>query len=56
MQIELNKRSHHINQRFHGLRTDYNDADFYTKPLPTPLYEQLRRDLEANDSSINWGS
>ncbi len=53
MQIELNKRSRHINQRFHWLRNNYKEADFFTERLPTPIYEQTRRDFEANESSIN---
>jgi hypothetical protein len=51
MQIELNKRSRHINQRFHGLRNNYNEADFFTKQLPTPLYEQTRRNFQTSESS-----
>jgi len=36
--------------RFHALR---HEADFLTKQLPTPLYEQARRDLDANESYSN---
>jgi hypothetical protein len=50
MQIELNNRSRHINIRFHALR---HEADFFTKQLPTPLYERARRDLDANESYSN---
>jgi hypothetical protein len=53
MQSERNKSSRHINQRFHVLRNNYNEADFVTKQLPMPLYEQARRDLDANESSSN---
>jgi hypothetical protein len=48
--------SRHINKRFHSLRNNYNEADFFTKQLPTPLYEQARRDLNANESSSNQSS
>jgi hypothetical protein len=51
MPIELNKRSCRTNQRFHWLRNNYDEADFFTKQLPTPLYEQTRRNLEASESS-----
>jgi hypothetical protein len=47
MQIEHNKRSRHSNQRFHTLRNNYNEADFFTKQLPTPRYEQLRRNIQT---------
>ncbi len=41
-------KARHINIRFHALR---HEADFFfTKQLPTPLYEQARRDLDANES------
>jgi hypothetical protein len=53
MQSELNKGSHHVNKRFHWLRNNYNETDFFTKQLPTPIYEQARRDLKANESSSN---
>ncbi len=46
MQSERNESSRHINQRFHWLRNNYDKADFFTKQLPTPLYEQARRDLD----------
>ncbi len=52
MQIELKKRSRHINQRFHWLRNNCNEAEFFIKQLPTPLYDQTRRDSEANESCI----
>ncbi len=51
MQIELNKRSRRTNQRLHWLHNNYNEADFFTKQLPTPLYQQTRRNLEASESS-----
>jgi hypothetical protein len=53
MQSERNKSSWHINQRFHGLRNNYHEADFFTQQLPTPLYEQARRDLDATESFSN---
>ena len=53
MQIELSNHSRHINQRFHWLRNKFNEADFFTKQLPTPLYERARRDLDANESYSN---
>jgi hypothetical protein len=59
MPSERKKSCRHMNQRFHWLRNNYNynEADFFTKQLPTPLlYEQARRDLEANESSCNWSS
>jgi hypothetical protein len=53
MQSERNKSSRHINLRFHALRNNYNEADFFTKQPPTPLHEQARRDLDANESFSN---
>ena len=54
VQSEHNKSSRHINIRFHALRTKADfEADFLTKPLPTPLYEQLRRDIYANENYSN---
>jgi hypothetical protein len=54
VQSELNKSSRHINIRFHALRSKAElEADFLTKPLPTPLYEQLRRDMDANENYSN---
>ena len=50
VQSERNESSRHINIRFHALR---HEADFSTKQLPTPLYEQARRDLDANESYSN---
>ncbi len=50
VQSERNESSRHITIRFHALR---HEADFFTKPLPTPLYEQARRDLDANESYSN---
>ena len=50
VQSEHDKSSRHINLRFHALR---HEADFFTKQLPTPLYEQARRDLDANESYSN---
>ncbi len=47
---ERNESSRHINIRFHVLR---HEADFFTKQLPTPLYEQARCDLDANQSYSN---
>ncbi len=53
-QSEQNKSSRHINIRFYALRTKADfEADFLTKPLPTPLYEQLRRDMDANENYSN---
>jgi hypothetical protein len=54
VQSEHNKSSRHINKRFHALRheADY-EADFLTKQLPTPLYEQARRALDENESYSN---
>jgi hypothetical protein len=53
-QSELNESSHHINIRFHALCTEADfEADFLAKPLPTPLYEQLRRDMNANENYSN---
>jgi hypothetical protein len=51
---ELNKSSRHINTRFHALRSKADfEADFLNKTLPTPLYEQLRRDMDANKNYSN---
>ena len=50
VQSERNESSRHINIRFHAL---HHEADFFTKQLPTPLYEQARRDLDANESYSN---
>ena len=50
VQSERNESSRHINIRFHALR---HEADFFTTQLPTPLYEQARRDLDANESYSN---
>jgi hypothetical protein len=50
VQSEHNKSSRHITKRFHALR---HEADFLIKQLPTPLYEQACRDLEANESYSN---
>ncbi len=54
VQSELDKSSRHINTRFHALRfkADF-EADFLNKPLPTTLYEQLRRDMDANENYSN---
>jgi hypothetical protein len=52
VQSERNKRSRHINIRFHALRHEA-EVDFFTKQLPTPLYERARRDLDANKSYSN---
>ncbi len=53
-QSKLNESSRHINTRFHALRSKADfEADFFTKPLPTPLYKQLRRDMDANENYIN---
>jgi hypothetical protein len=51
MQIEHNQRSRHSNQRAHTLRNNYNEADFFTNQLPTPLYKQLRRNIQTSESS-----
>ncbi len=50
VQNERNESSRHVNIRFHAFR---HEADFFTKQLPTPLYEQARRDLDANESYSN---
>jgi hypothetical protein len=51
---ELNESSRHTNTRFHALRSKADfEADFLTKPLPTPLYEQLRRDMDAKENFSN---
>jgi hypothetical protein len=50
VQSERNESSRHINIRSHALR---HEADFFTKQLPTPLYDQARRDLDANESYSN---
>jgi hypothetical protein len=50
VQSEHDKSSRHINIRFHALR---HEADFFTKQLLTPLYEQARRELDANESYSN---
>jgi hypothetical protein len=48
-QSKPNESSRHINIRFHALRSKADsEADFLTKPLPVPLYERLRRSMEAN--------
>jgi hypothetical protein len=47
MQSERNQSSRHINQCFHWLHNDYNEADFFTKQLPAPLYEEARQDLDV---------
>jgi hypothetical protein len=53
-QSKLNGSSCHINTRFHALRSETDcEADFLTKPLPTPLNEQLRRDILANENYSN---
>jgi hypothetical protein len=53
-QSNLNESSRHINMRFHALRYKADcEADFLTKPIRTPLYEQLRRDILANENYSN---
>jgi hypothetical protein len=53
-QSNLNDSSRHINMRFHALRSKADcEADFLTKPIRTPLYEQLRRDILANENYSN---
>ncbi len=53
-QSNLNESSRHINIRFHALRSKADcEADFLSKPIPTPLYEQLRRDTLANENYSN---
>ena len=53
-QSNLNESSRHINMRFHALRSKADcEADFLTKPIPTPLYEQLRRDILADEDYSN---
>ncbi len=42
--------SRHINIRYHALQSE---ADFLTKPVPTPLYDQLRRKILANENYSN---
>jgi hypothetical protein len=50
-QSNLNESSRHINIRFHALRSKADcEADFLTKPIPTPLYEQLCRNILANEN------
>jgi hypothetical protein len=40
--------------RFHAPRSKADcEADFLTKPIRTPLYEQLRRDILANEDYSN---
>ncbi len=54
VQSELNESSRHINIRFHAFRIKADfEADFLNKPLPTPLYEQLRHDMDANKNYSN---
>jgi hypothetical protein len=54
VQSEHNKSSRHINKILHALRHEAdNEADFLIKPLPMPLYEQLRRVLDADESYSN---
>jgi len=53
-QSNLNESSRHINMRFHAFRSKADcEADFLTKPIRTPLYEQLRRDILANENYSN---
>ena len=53
-QSNLNESSRHINMRFHELRSKADcEADFLTKPIRTPLYELLRRDILANENYSN---
>ncbi len=53
-QSKLNGSSRQINTRFHALRSKADwEADFLTKSLPTPLYEQLRHDILANENYSN---
>ncbi len=50
----LNESSRHIKMRFHALRSKADcEADFLTTPIRTPLYEQLRRDIMANEDYSN---
>jgi hypothetical protein len=52
-QSNLNESSRHINI-FYALRSKADcEADFLTKPIPTLLYEQLRRDILANENYSN---
>ena len=54
VQSELNESFRHINTRFHALRSKAEfEADFLTEPLPTPLHEQLRRRMDANENYSN---
>jgi hypothetical protein len=54
LQNGLNESSCHINTHFHALRSKAEfEADFLNKPLPTPLYEELRRDRDAHEDYSN---
>ncbi len=53
-QSNLTDSSRHINMRFHALRSKADcETDFLTKPIQTPLYKQLRRDILANEDYSN---
>ncbi len=53
-QNKLDESSRHINIRFHALRSKADsEADFLTKPVPTPLCDQLRRKILANENYSN---
>jgi hypothetical protein len=53
-QSNLKESSRHINIRFHALRSKGDcEADFLTKPIRTPQYEQLRGDILANENYSN---
>ncbi len=53
-QSNLNESSRQINMRYHAIRYKADcEANFLTKPIQTPLYEQLRRDILANEDYSN---
>ena len=53
-QSKLDESSRHINIRFHALRSEADsEADFLTKPVPTPLFDQCRRQILANENYSN---
>jgi hypothetical protein len=54
VQSELNESSRRITTRFHALRSKADfESDFLNKPLPTPLYEQLRHRMDASENYSN---
>jgi hypothetical protein len=53
-QSNLNESSRHSNMRFHAFRSKADcEADFLTKPIRTPQYEQLRHDILAHENYSN---